>query len=97
MMSMNDPRSESIRDGYRVPYDPRRALNRLRIDANDTAAWAELWNELHHQGGSFVVALALLASHDVIAPVLIPGIMATVVLLCVLGTFVHCRSVLRRM
>jgi hypothetical protein len=50
MISTNDPLWMSLKGGYRVPYDPRSALSRLRTDGSDTTAWQELWNELHHQG-----------------------------------------------
>lgn len=35
--------------GYRLPYDPRPALDRLAT-VDVAAAWAELWQELYHQG-----------------------------------------------
>ena len=44
-----------------------------------------------------LISLTGIAAQDVIASEMMPGIMTTVVLLCLLGTFVHCRSVLRRM
>jgi len=50
MISNNDPRWVSLTGGYRVPYDPRPALERLRADGRNPEAWSELWNELHHQG-----------------------------------------------
>ena len=39
-----------LRGGYRVPYDPRKALKALEAGEQTDAAWKELWNELHHQG-----------------------------------------------
>jgi hypothetical protein len=36
--------------GNRTSYDPRPALARIVVNWNDTAAWDELWSELHHQG-----------------------------------------------
>jgi hypothetical protein len=39
-----------MRGGYRLPYDPRPALAKLREDGENREAWRELWNELHHQG-----------------------------------------------
>jgi hypothetical protein len=36
--------------GYRIPYDPRPTVAKLRLDPLDPQAWSELWNELHHQG-----------------------------------------------
>jgi len=45
-----EPSWSEMLGGYRRPYDPRRAIAKLRDDPLDPAAWAELWNELHHQG-----------------------------------------------
>ena len=45
---MNDAQWAGLHGGYRVPYDPRPALARLK--RGDTLAWDELWQELHHQG-----------------------------------------------
>lgn len=50
MLSFDDPRWRSLAAGYRVPYDPRSALQALSSDFTDEAAWKELWSELHHQG-----------------------------------------------
>lgn len=50
MIPEDDARWTSLRGGYRVPYDPRPALAKLRADGDDREAWRELWNELHHQG-----------------------------------------------
>ncbi|MGJ5136931.1 hypothetical protein ACQR1V_02995 [Bradyrhizobium oligotrophicum] len=52
-MKVSDPdlseaRWASLLGGYRVPYDPRPALQ--RFEGGDSSAWDELWNELHHQG-----------------------------------------------
>lgn len=46
---MDDPVWEALHGGYRVSYDPRPALAKLPT-ADPAAAWAELWQELHHQG-----------------------------------------------
>ena len=40
----------ALKGGYRQPYDPRPALETICNAPLDRAAWAELWNELHHQG-----------------------------------------------
>jgi hypothetical protein len=49
-MDIDDPRWSRLLGGYRVPYDPRKALLALeRADETD-GAWEELWTELHHQG-----------------------------------------------
>ncbi len=45
---MDEERWEGLEGGYRIIYDPRPALERLR--GGDTSAWAELFQELHHQG-----------------------------------------------
>jgi hypothetical protein len=49
-MQFDDPRWVTLRGGYRLPYDPRDALRSLERGTDVEAAWAELWNELHHQG-----------------------------------------------
>lgn len=33
-----------------MPYDPRPLLRQLEAGGNAEAAWAKLWEELHHQG-----------------------------------------------
>ena len=50
MLALTDSRWSSLGGGYRVPYDPRPALQRLATDFLDRSAWQELWGELHHQG-----------------------------------------------
>ena len=50
MLSLDDPHWGALTGGYRLPYDPRPALQRLSANWNDSAAWEELCNELHHQG-----------------------------------------------
>lgn len=50
MIPDDDRRWGLLKGGYRVPYDPRPALSRLRSDGADATAWAELWENLHHQG-----------------------------------------------
>jgi hypothetical protein len=50
MLSLDDPRWKSLRGGYKVPYDPTGALRQLSAGLNQAAAWAELWQGLHHQG-----------------------------------------------
>ena len=49
-MELADERWNGLRGGYGVPYDPRPALNSIHEGVNPETAWAELWNELHHQG-----------------------------------------------
>ncbi|GAA0588532.1 hypothetical protein [Rhizomicrobium electricum] len=50
MIRLDDPKWMDLMGGYRVPYDPRGALQSLSRGHEVEAAWAELWNELHHQG-----------------------------------------------
>src|SRR6188472_219744 len=50
MLPLDDPRWQSYKGGYRVPYDASPALRRLLTDGPDDELWEELWNELHHQG-----------------------------------------------
>ena len=84
MISTNDPRWMSLKGGYRVPYDPRCALDRLRTDGRDTTAWQELWNELHHQGdvgeASYlaVVELVKLREVSVLPGVQLYGLASTI-------------------
>lgn len=46
---MDDRQWAELCGGYRTPYDPRGAISRLSGDDAKTA-WAELWQELYHQG-----------------------------------------------
>jgi hypothetical protein len=49
-MDFDDPKWSRLLGGYRVPYDPRKALLALERAGETDGAWEELWNELHHQG-----------------------------------------------
>ncbi len=49
-MDLDDPHWPHLLGGYRVPYDPRKALHALERDRETDAAWEELWTELYHQG-----------------------------------------------
>ena len=49
-MSLKDSRWSRLEGGYRLPYDPRPALEKLKFTPDDSASWDELWQELHHQG-----------------------------------------------
>jgi hypothetical protein len=64
-MELDDERWSDLRGGYKVPYDPRDALRRL--SNNDSSAWEELWQELHHQGdvgeASYAAVAALVRVH----------------------------------
>jgi hypothetical protein len=48
-MDLEDEHWTGLLAGYGVPYDPRPALGKLAA-GDAAAAWAELWQELHHQG-----------------------------------------------
>jgi hypothetical protein len=50
MLPLSDPRWNALTGGYRIPYDPRPALQRLAASPAAASSWEELWNELHHQG-----------------------------------------------
>src|SRR3954466_13696310 len=50
MPNFDDARWRELRRGYRTPYDPRKALLSLERGTDVSAAWSELWEELHHQG-----------------------------------------------
>jgi hypothetical protein len=50
MLSFDDPRWRELEGGYGGPYDPRKALLSLERGTDVSAAWSELWEELHHQG-----------------------------------------------
>ena len=63
-MDLDDPRWEKLEGGYRVPYDPRPALRALDRDEDQSEAWRELWEELHHQGDVGLASYAA-ASHIV--------------------------------
>jgi hypothetical protein len=56
MLPFDDSRWLELEGGYRVRYDPRPALARLR--SGDASAWDELWNKLHHQGNVGVTSYA---------------------------------------
>jgi hypothetical protein len=50
MLSLSDPRWQTLFGGYRKRYDAVPMLQRLSNDWTDRGAWEELWSELHHQG-----------------------------------------------
>jgi hypothetical protein len=50
MLPLDDPRWQSYKGGYRVPYDASPVVRRLLSDGPDKELWEEFWNELHHQG-----------------------------------------------
>lgn len=49
-INFDDDRWTRLSGGYRIPYDPRNALNSLEQGKNVEAAWQELSTELYHQG-----------------------------------------------
>jgi hypothetical protein len=67
-LDLDDERWIGLLGGYRLPYDPRAALRSLeRVDHID-GVWAELWQELHHQGdvgeASFAALPHLIGIHE---------------------------------
>ena len=66
MIDLDDPRWRTLQGGYRIAYDPTPVLRRLATDWTDSTAWAQLWNELHHQGtvgeASYAAIPALVAT-----------------------------------
>jgi hypothetical protein len=64
---LTEERWAGLLGGYRIPYDPRKALQRLE-QGDAAAAWDELWNELHHQGdigeASFAALPHLVRIHE---------------------------------
>lgn len=49
MLSLSDPRWETMTAGYKVPFDPRPLLQKLETGQNSAKTWEELWTELYHQ------------------------------------------------
>ncbi len=53
MIELDDPIWDTLQGGYRSPYNPVSALRRLqaaKTAEEQKKVYAELWNELHHQG-----------------------------------------------
>ncbi len=50
MLDLNDNRWESLKGGYRVPFDPRPFLEKFEAGKNTDDDWHEFWGEIHHQG-----------------------------------------------
>ena len=50
ILSYDNPLWNNLNGGYKVPYNPVKALRMLESGKNVPEAWKELWNELHHQG-----------------------------------------------
>jgi hypothetical protein len=59
-MELDDPRWTGLEGGYRVPFDPRPLLLRLRDGDDRSSVWPELWQELYHQGDVGVASYAAL-------------------------------------
>jgi hypothetical protein len=84
MISDNDPRWATLEGGYRVPYDPRPAVERLRTQPDDARAWEDLWENLHHQGDlgvasyAAVVALARLRESTLLPSGQLFGLVSTI-------------------
>ncbi len=68
MLNFSDERWNGLEGGYRTPYDPRPALNRLVSVVESDDAWSELWEGLFHQGDVGVASYAtvphLVALHE---------------------------------
>jgi len=69
MLDFDDPLWSELLGGYRVPYDPRRALRALESQSDPPEAWSELWDELHHQGNvdsaSYAAVPHLVRIHEI--------------------------------
>jgi hypothetical protein len=50
MLNLNDDRWRHFEGGYRVKFDPRPLLAKLKAKEDLEATWHELWGELYHQG-----------------------------------------------
>jgi len=49
-LPLHDPKWDTLYGGYRVPYNPSSALQAIHENGSTETAYAELWQELHHQG-----------------------------------------------
>lgn len=49
-LPLYDPRWRTLCGGYKIPYNPSKALQDIFEKRNVEAAYGELWQELHHQG-----------------------------------------------
>jgi hypothetical protein len=50
MLDWNDPKWQTLKGGYRVPFDPRPLLRQLEASPLDAALWDKLFQNLYHQG-----------------------------------------------
>ena len=58
MLDLNNSLWDKLDGGYRVPYNPAKALAAITSNKNAKNGWEELWNELHHQGDVGVASYA---------------------------------------
>lgn len=58
MLDYADSHWPELCGGYRMPYDPRPALQLLQTQGGAETTWDPLWNELHHQGDVDVASYA---------------------------------------
>lgn len=50
MFDLDDPHWKGLKGGYRIPFDPRPEILKLKANSDTKAAWHTLWENLHHQG-----------------------------------------------
>jgi len=50
MQNFDDMHWNRLAGGYKTLFDPRPILAKLESQQDTTAAWKQLWEELHHQG-----------------------------------------------
>ena len=59
MISLEDPKWQTLNGGYKLLYDASARLRELDAGSNNTAEiWDEFWNELHHQGDVGIASYA---------------------------------------
>ncbi len=67
-LALDDVRWGKLLGGYRIPYDPRPALQSLERGENVEGAWQELATELYHQGdvgeASYATVPHLVSIHE---------------------------------
>lgn len=67
MIALDDPIWKTLNGGYRIAYDASVPLRALQAGED---VWAELWEELHHQGDVDTAAYAAVPQLVQIAPAL---------------------------
>lgn len=50
MLCLDDPIWQTLKGGYRIPYDASTPLKQMVAGRDIEACWTELWENLHHQG-----------------------------------------------